>query len=255
MTPAELSERAGWDTFWVPSDVTVTDRPELLQLSCPRGGLYLNAVLRTRGAPGTLPALIAEAEGRFRGRRARWCVTDTADPRPIEGALEAAGWAVGHDHEVRALPVAAWSRAAPLEVRPIDSREGLLDARAVSDAAFGQVTRWTEDELAKDLRECRQGGRVHRFVAYDRGGPVASGGLTAFPALGFGLLWGGGTAPDARGRGAYLSVLAARIERARALGLTTVGLNARVGTSAPIVARLGFGRFGRMTAWEREVPA
>lgn len=255
MTPGEMLEQAGWDTFWVPSDVTVTDRPDLLQLSCPRGALYLNSVLRTRAAPAAMPALIAEAETRFAGRRARWCVTDTVDPRPIEAALGAAGWEAESDYEVRALPVAAWTRAAPLEVHAVDSMARLLDCCAVSDAAFGRVIPWTDEERARDLRQCTEGTRVHRFVAYDRGEPVASGGLTAFPSIGFGLLWAGGTVPGARGRGAYLSVLAARVERARALGLTTVGLNAKADTSGPIVARLGFGRHGRMTAWERSVPA
>ncbi|MFN7145833.1 MAG: GNAT family N-acetyltransferase [Myxococcota bacterium] len=254
MTPGEMLEQAGWDTFWVPSDVTVTDRPDLLQLSCPRGTLYLNSVLRTRAAPEALPALIAEAETRFSGRRARWCVPDTVDPRPLEAALEAAGWDAASDYEVRAVAVASWTRPSLLEVRAVDSMARLLDCYAVSDAAFGRVVAWTDEEREKDLWQCTEGGRVHRFVAYDGGRPVASGGLTAFPALGFGLLWAGGTLPDARGRGAYLSVLAARIERARALGLTTVGLNAKADTSGPIVARLGFGHFGRMTTWERSVP-
>jgi N-acetylglutamate synthase-like GNAT family acetyltransferase len=83
--------------------------------------------------------------------------------------------------------------------------------------------------------------------------PVATGGMTVFGDLGFGYLWSGCTLLQTRGRGAYSAVLAARIERARELGLCHVGLYAITDTSAPIVARQGFKRVGTMTYWERPV--
>lgn len=255
MTPAGMLERSQWDPFWVPSDTVVVDRPELMLYSCPRPTPYLNVVVRTRADAGELPGLIAEAEGHFRGRRGRWLVADTVPTGPLVAALERAGWSPGDRHEARALAVADWTRAPGPNVHAVTTRERLLDAYAVSDAAFGRPVTRTAEEIALDLAACVAGTRVHRFVAYDAdGAPAAAGGMTAFPALGFGLLWGGGTAPGARGRGAYSQVLAARIARARALGLTTVGLYAREGTSAPIVARMGFGRFGEMRYLERDVP-
>jgi hypothetical protein len=256
LTPAELLERSQWDTFWVTPDVTVVDRPDLLLLSVPRPVPLLNTVLRTRAEPRRLPALIAEAEVHYRGRRARWLVADTRDRRPLEAALTRAGWAPADRHEVRTLAVADWTRSPRARVHAIDTMARVHDACDVASEAFGRPNGWTDEELARDLRQCTEGTRVHRFVAYqDDGRPIASGGLTAFPELGFGLLWAGCTVPDARGRGAYTDVLAARIERARALGLTTVGLYARVETSAPIVARMGFGHHGEMVNWERDVPA
>jgi hypothetical protein len=251
---AETLERSQWDHFWVPPDVTVVDRPELLLYACARDTSYLNTVVRTRAPDGELPALIAEAEGHYRGRRARWLVPDTFPTAGLEAALGRSGWAETERFEVRALDVAAWARPPSATSVAVTTRTALLDAYAVADAAFGRATTHTEAEIALDLAACREGTRVHRFVAYEAGEPVAVGGMTAFPALGFGLLWGGGTAPGARGRGAYSAVLGARIARAKALGLTTVGLYARVETSAPIVARLGFGRFGEMRYFEREVP-
>ena len=58
--------------------------------------------------------------------------------------------------------------------------------------------------------------------------------------------------PEARGRGAYSTVLEARIRAASELGITHVGLYAVTDTSAPVVLRQGFERFGRMTYWDRE---
>lgn len=254
MNPAEMLERSQWDHFWVPPDVTVIDRPELLLYACARPSPYLNTVVRVRAPDGELPGLIAEAERHYAWRRARWLVPDTYPTAGLEAALAGAAWAETERFEVRALDVAAWARPTVASAVAVTTREALLDAYAVADAAFGRGTTHTEAEIALDLAACREGTRVHRFVAYEAGEPVAVGGMTAFPTLGFGLLWGGGTVPGARGRGAYSAVLGARIARAKALGLTTVGLYAKVETSAPIVARLGFGRFGGMRYFEREVP-
>jgi hypothetical protein len=46
-------------------------------------------------------------------------------------------------------------------------------------------------------------------------------------------------------------LLASRLALARDLGLSLVGLYARDATSAPIVARCGFERWGEMTYWDR----
>ncbi|MDP2315122.1 MAG: GNAT family N-acetyltransferase [Pseudomonadota bacterium] len=251
-TPAARIERTQWDLFWVPPDVTVVDRPDLLLVTCPRPAPYLNTVLRTRAPADALPALVAEVEGHMAGRRARWLVPDTIDRAPLERTLAARGWALTEQLEVRVLPVDAWRRPpSSVTVHAVDSLARLRDTADVTGTAFGRPVTTTDAELALDLRACTEGRRVHRFVAYDTDGtPIASGGLTAFPDVGFGLLWAGGVVPTARGRGAYTAVLAARIERARALGLREVGLYAKATTSAPIVARLGFGREGEMAYWE-----
>jgi hypothetical protein len=112
----------------------------------------------------------------------------------------------------------------------------------------------TESDLRDQLHECtRENARVHRFVAYDEatGEPISSGGMTLFPDLRFAFLWAGCTVPEARGRGAYRAILAARSRRAASRGMTHAGLYAMVDTSAPIVERLGFQRYGPMTYWDR----
>lgn len=247
MTPADQLERSQWDLFWLPPDATTVDRPDLLLVSCPRPVAYLNGVLRTRTSDA--PALVAEVSAR--NPRARWMVTDTHDRRPLEAALGAAGWSAGVRHEVRVLPVEAWRRDHTVEVRQVVDLATLRDCVSVADRGFGGTGAVDETSLDLDLRACTVGTRVRRFVAYLDGVPVASGGLTAFPELKFGLLWAGATVPEARGRGAYAAVLGARVEMARRMGLGTVGLYAVEDTSAPIVARHGFRMEGEMWFWAR----
>jgi len=132
--------------------------------------------------------------------------------------------------------------------------QSLRDCTGVIGRAFPGGRAFTQMELEHDLRNCTgPNARVQRFVAYDdkSGRPLSSGGMTLYPALGFGLLWAGGTIPEARGRGAYAAILGARIKRARELGFDYVGLYAMVNTSAPIVLRHGFRAYGSMTYWER----
>lgn len=248
-TPAELLEQSQWDLFWIPPDARALDRPDLLAVTCPRPVAYLNAVLRVRGASS---ALLDEVEALPAGRPVRWMVTDTWDAAPLERGLAARGYAPRERAEVRVLDVDAWDRVPTLPTRVVTDMASLRDCIGAAAGAFGAPSHATDEALAVDLRACTEGGRVHRFVSYDAdGAPVASGGLTAFPALSFGLLWAGGVVPGARGRGAYTSVLAARVARAKALGLRWVGLYALTHSSAPIVARFGFGLHGGMAFWER----
>ncbi|MCK6502681.1 hypothetical protein L6R53_04675 [Myxococcota bacterium] len=256
MSADEVLARTQWDLFWLPPDVDVVDRPDLLLLRCEREVPALNVVLRARGAPADLPALVAEVQGRLAGRPARWTVGPLEPGAALEAALHAAGWSPGHLHHGFTLPV---DRPAPpsrvgVRARAVTDMAGLRDWLWVAERAFGEPRGHDPVELEQFLAACTgAGARVRRVVAYDAetGAPLSAGGLTLFPDLGFGFLWAGGTVPEGRGRGAYSAVLAARMELARRAGATAVGLYAREGTSAPIVARLGFARHGAMTFWER----
>ena len=57
-------------------------------------------------------------------------------------------------------------------------------------------------------------------------------------------LWGAGTRPAFRGRGAYRSLLAARMKLAREHGATLALVKGRVETSGPILRRAGFSSYG-----------
>jgi hypothetical protein len=242
-SPDDLLERTQWDTFWIPDQVEVIDRPELLYLRCQRDVPMLNTVTRTRGEPEALPRLVDEVAEAHRQVRSRWLVRDLPLRPALERALATGGYEPSFPTHGATIAVDAF-RSRPgsdCELRCVSSMDELRDSVRVTEAAFGSPARSTPEELAG-------------YLAYDRrtAAPLSTGGMTHYPGLRFCLLWAGSTIVEARGRGCYGAVLAARIQRARALGAERVGLYAHVDTSAPIVRRFGFERHGDMTFWDRQ---
>lgn len=175
----------------------------------------------------------------------------------LEQRLAARGLQAGDEHVGMVREAAALATPPPggIEVRAVADASGLDRWFEVIGRAFGDRPALTDAERALFLAACTgPTARVCRVVAHDRatGEPLSAGGISLFPDVGFGFLWAGGTVLEARGRGAYRAVLAARAAFARDRGYERVGLYARVGTSAPIVARLGFRRGGSMRYWEWE---
>jgi len=256
LTVSEILERTQWDFFWVPPDTEVVEREELLYVRCDRDAGYLNTCTRIRGAPGRLRALVAEVARAHATTLSTFAVPSHVASPALEAALVAEGYTPGPGHDAVALSVVDHvpRSSSSWQVRPVLDRPLLDQAIRVGERAFGRRSHQTEDEARSELeRLVRPGTRVARFVAIDprTGRGESSAGITAHPALRFGFLWGGGTVPEARGRGAYAAVLEARIAWARATGLDRVGLYARHGTSAPIVARMGFRCGGSMVQWLR----
>jgi hypothetical protein len=254
VTPHERLERSTWDLFWLPDGVDVVDRPELMALRSPRRTYYLNNVHRVRAPASRIPALVDEVSQWHGTGLSRWLVPDTIDVRPLEAAVERAGYRVSHEHHARVIPV---DRYRPREhsdvaVRRVVDESTLRDAWRVHESAFGVDGDYRDEDVAVELAKCAApDARVQRFVAYRGDEPVSAAGLNLYPELEIGLMWGGGTVPHARGMGAYSAVVRARIETAAARGLRFVGLYARVDTSSPIVAAQGFADVGRMTYWVR----
>jgi N-acetylglutamate synthase-like GNAT family acetyltransferase len=244
-------ERAQRDLFWIPPDARGVVRPELTYVSCPRPVPYLNQVTGTDAPDAALGALVDEVVAAHRGRPSKWLVYDRIATPALHGQLSAADYEpearyVGYTHAADDL------RSADFDVIDVSTPRALRHAQAVADEAFAIHSLLTDDEIAGQLSAARR-RRCRRFVAYDgEGTPIATGGLNVYTDLGLGLLWGGAVVSNARGRGAYRAVLAARMSCARQLGLTRVGLFARQDSSAPIVARLGFSAHAPMVYWSSE---
>ncbi len=67
-------------------------------------------------------------------------------------------------------------------------------------------------------------------------------------------LWGAGTLPRFRGRGAYRALLAERMRVARGYGATLALVKGKVDTSGPILRRAGFTPYGEERAYCVPVP-
>lgn len=139
--------------------------------------------------------------------------------------------------------------AADVELRWSDDLSVFADAVQLAADVFGGVaTDRTVLEAAfpGEAAKVRSGGGG-AVVAYLGGRPVGSGGLTVAGADG--RLWGGVVLPEARGRGVYRAVLAARLGYAREAGADLAIVKGRVQTSGPILRRAGFAAFGQERSW------
>lgn len=258
MNADQLLERTQWDTFWVPPDTAVVDRPELLFTAHPGGAPMLNAVHRVRAHDRALDPLLAEVTDAHGACTSRLAVNPQNDGPGLRAALARWGYAPTqrHDGYVLGTDAARPPVRAGLVVRRVADLTDLRAALGVAHRAFGGADAPDEELLPTWLSGCADpAGRVHRFVVFDRDGkPLAAAGMTVFPDLRFAFLWAGGTVPEARGRGAYSALVTARLHQARALGATAAGLYAMLETSAPIVAAQGFVQHGPMTFWDRPAP-
>ncbi len=97
------------------------------------------------------------------------------------------------------------------------------------------------EELA-GLLEAQESWSDFRVVVFIDGEPAAGGGCGIVGQVA--RLWGAGTRPAFRGRGAYRALLGARIGLAREHGATLALVKGRVETSGPILRRAGFTAYG-----------
>lgn len=127
--------------------------------------------------------------------------------------------------EVDAINVPVWEQA------PLDEA-GLL-------VEYDEVTAGLHDR------------RMVRVLGRLDGRAVSTGGCTLVD--GFTRLWGAASLEESRGRGAYRAVLAERLRISAEFGAKTALVKGRVATSAPILARVGFQRFGDERAYRLDV--
>lgn len=251
----ERLELAVADPFWTPDDVHLVEHPDLSYLHSARSQDFYNVVTRCRLTDARVDEMIAEVGAAHAQTRSSWRLTNLSASPALLRALKGAGYALENGHRAYAIDAARLNAPAlegGLRVERVITIEGLRAAKRAAVAAFGPHGEDTEEDLKEMLRMClAPENRIARFVVYAGDAPVASAGLTLFPSLSFGLLWGGGVHPDWRGRGAYRALLSARAAWSQQHGLESVGLYARLSTSAPIVARLGFTAYGFMEDWVR----
>jgi len=233
----ELAENANTYTPLGPTDErVVTDRYVLWMGRGDQPGW--NVAQRFRLRPDEVEAVRAEihAHVRRRGRTAcSWEVGSSATPPDLVERLNAIGLV---DDEPDPLAIGMVLTQPPAEPPPADvevrrarTREEHYDAERIAAVAFGM------GEPAADRGPEEPTPGIETYLAYVDGRPVARG-TAAFTEHGA-TLFGGATLPEARGRGAYRALVAARWDDAVARG--TPALVTQAGRmSRPILERLGF---------------
>jgi hypothetical protein len=230
----ELAENANTYTPLGPKDERiVTDRYVLWMGSGDEPGW--NVAQRFRFEPHEIDEVRAEIHGhvRRRGRTAcSWGIGTHARPSGLVDGLHALGLV---DDEPTSLAIGMvlteQPAAAPsdVEVLRVGSDDEFYEAERIAAIAFGGP---------EPLRRPYEPDPNNTtYLAYVDGKPVARG--SAAFGEGGATLFGGSTLPEARGRGAYRALVAARWEDAVVRG-TPVLVTQAGPMSRPILGRLGF---------------
>ena len=234
----ELAENANTYTPLGPrSERIVTDR---YMLWMGRGETW-NVAQRFRFARHDLDALRAEihAHLRERGRtECTWEVATGAEPRDLVARLEALGLSVTEHQVGMVLDRPPAQAPIGLEVRRVETDDEYYEAERIAVIAFGEKD-------APERRSYVPDPQNPIYLAFVDGVPVARG-SAAYSEHGV-TLFGGATLPEARGRGAYRALVAARWDDAVTRGKPLLVTQASP-MSRPILTRLGFREVCRITA-------
>jgi GNAT superfamily N-acetyltransferase len=231
----ELAENANTYTPLGPADERfVNDRYVLWMGRGDEPGW--NVAQRFRLEAGEIEAVRDEIHGRLRERRrtaCTWEIGTHATPPDLVDRLRGLG--LIDDSEPLAIGMVldsppAQEPPADVEVRRATTPQEHYESACIAAVAFGMP-----EPLRRDKDEPDPNNVV--YLAYLDGQPIARA-SAAFGEHGVSL-FGGSTLPEARGRGAYRALVAARWEDAVARGTPLLVTQAGK-MSRPILERLGF---------------
>ncbi len=266
--PADVVHAASRAWVWVPPDATDETTGDF------RLTVYENRCSvqwsRTRRPFDDVLADVLERTAASGRPTLRWWVHGDTEPADTAARLAAAGFE--HVETVDVLAIDLRDGADPLverlqvpadvEVRPADTLADLELGAAVDAAVFDwpPASRAILDHELELAQEGLATGRwtSRQYLALVDGQVCGHGGVGLVPGgLDGGLvarLWGGAVLPEARGRGAYRALLAARCAFAVEQGATLALVKGRVATSAPVLRRAGFAAYGQERCYARELP-
>ena len=231
----EQAENANTYTPLGPSDERVVSDRYVLWMGRGDDPSW-NVAQRFRFEPHELDEVRAETHAHLRGRgrtACSWEVGSHARPADLVERLLALGLV---DDEPTPLAVGMVLTEPPAEgppdiqVRRVETADEAFAAERIAAVGFGMPPPEPPKQFRPDPRNVV-------YLAYADGEPVARG-SASFGERGV-TLFGGSTLPEARGRGAYRALVAARwqdaVERGTPVLVTQAGPMSR-----PILARLGF---------------
>jgi GNAT superfamily N-acetyltransferase len=217
----------------------VVDRPGFFQLLTPafRDGGF-NEVSHVQLADDEADAVIDAtlAEYAAEGVRFKWVVSPSCRPRDLAQRLARRGM-LAHRCVVMAADIAdvCLDPSPDVAVERVEDRA--VDAYAdVVAAGWGTPARPLADYQRLVLAD--PGDRHHSYLARVDGVPAGAANHVLFDRSAY--LMGGVVLPAWRGRGAYRSLIAARLAQISGAGVRLVTTLAMAETSAPILTRLGF---------------
>ena len=224
-----------------PGDERIeTDRYTL----CVGAGSTWNTVQRQRFPLEQVDEVLAEVREALRARgrtQTQWEVGSSAPPGLVDALLERG---LVPDKDPYAVALVLTHEPPPIgpsfTARRIETLEELEASARVQWEAFGANPQEIEEARRLLPERFRDSPHLRHSVWWD--GEIVCTGTSTPTERGL-LLYGGATAPQARGRGAYRALIRVRWDEAVALG--TPALITQGGAmSRPILERLGFERVG-----------
>jgi N-acetylglutamate synthase-like GNAT family acetyltransferase len=246
----EKLESAHAQTWWLPESVEIHEGPD--HCFYDYGGRF--NIVRFTPSADDLESRLNQILQVVGDDPAQFTFLPHRHDEKVLRALKAAGFVSGQRHEARVIHVDNYERTPSEEIKVniAESFEDIKRVYWVRNQAFGDTTMESDETLRVFLKASSGSkARVRQFLAVDAhsGENLSQAGMSLFPDLKFALFFAGATLPDARERGAYTALVAARVAYAHSVGIEHVGLFARADTSAPIVTRHGFEHCGEMQYW------
>ena len=203
-------------------------------------------------APDSADAVIAEQVNWFApgSRQWEWKHYSYDTPADLGQRLLAAGFV---PEPVEALMIAEISEIAAdaspppeVQLQPVVDESGVAALVAVHNSVFGGDHSAIGQSLLSALTQ--QPNTVAAFVAVANGTPMSSGRMEFHLDTEFASLWGGGTVPEWRGRGAFRALVARRAALAAEKGFRYLQVDASA-DSRPILERMGFVQLATTTPY------
>lgn len=188
-----------------------------------------------------------------------WWARDDTAPADTEAILQARGARLAETVQVLGYDLA--SGLPELNLADGPQAELVCDERTLRASHLVSAEVWDDhrertpaaitEELSGVL-ESLETLSGYRIVVFVDGQPAAGGGCSIVGEVA--RLWGAGTRPSFRGRGAYRALLAARIRIAGQYGATLALVKGRAETSGPILRRAGFTSYAEERSYCVPVP-
>jgi hypothetical protein len=243
-----LAEASAW--IWYPPEARTVDTVEYLLIAYPSHFADPTVATRwnsDRPADDLIDEVLEAAHGLGRESVNFFELTDSTRPGDLEQRLRERGGQLTETLAVLALDlrggVPDLDVPDDVEVRRVTTLDDLRATDQVDVAAFGG-THADEESLARSATRLAD---EPRYLALRAGVPAGAAGHT----LGGGTvrLWGGAVVPEARHTGAYRALLDRRLRDGVEAGATMALVKGRVETSAPVLLRAGFQRYGEVRAY------
>lgn len=175
------------------------------------------------------------------GQKFEWKVYDYDRPLDLKTRLEAHGFEIGEPEALMVMDVTdnhpILRSPIPKEIHRVTTDDGIDDVMALEDEVWGTSHTELGERLKRDLASDPENLLI--FAAYDGRKAVSAAWMYLHEGTSFGSLWGGSTRTEARQRGFYQGLIAARAKVAMERGFRYLMVDASP-MSRPILEKRGF---------------